>query len=63
MKNEKFHTVGTFPKFNIKIVERVNIDTRNILMYDCSLSWLDTSINSGGVKLVFLGHTSPLSEI
>jgi hypothetical protein len=29
MENKKYHTVGTIPKSNIKIVERGNIDTSN----------------------------------
>jgi len=29
MKNIKYHTVGTIPKANIKIVERDKIDTPN----------------------------------
>jgi hypothetical protein len=31
MKNPKYHTVGTIPKSNIKIVERGKIDTINTL--------------------------------
>ena len=30
MKNKKYHTVGTIPKYNRKIVERGKIDTLNI---------------------------------
>jgi hypothetical protein len=29
MKNKKYHTVGTIPKSNIKIVERDRIDSFN----------------------------------
>jgi len=29
MNNKKYHTVRTFPKSNIKIVERGKIDIRN----------------------------------
>jgi hypothetical protein len=29
MKNKKYHTVGTIPKYNRKIVERGKIDTLN----------------------------------
>ena len=42
MENKKYHTVGTIPKSNIKIVERGNIDTSNTKIYDQSLSWLCT---------------------
>jgi hypothetical protein len=47
---EKYHTVGTIPKSNIKIVERGKIDISNTQIHDCPLSWLgtDTSIKSGG---------------
>ena len=46
MENKLCYSVGTVPKFNLKMVERG--------IHDLSLSWLDTctSINSGGVKLV-----------
>ena len=42
------------PKSNIKIVERGKIDTHNIQMHDCSLSWFGTvtAITRGGVKPV-----------
>jgi hypothetical protein len=53
MKNKKYHTVGTVPKSNGKIVESGKIDTHNT--HDRSLSWFGsgTSIKSGRVKLVF----------
>ena len=46
MKNKKYHTVGTFPKSNRKILEMGKIDTLNthilyIYIHDCSLSWPD----------------------
>ena len=31
---KKYHTVGTVPKSNIKIIERGKIDTPNTLMHD-----------------------------
>jgi len=31
IKNKEYHTVGTIPKSNIKIVERGKIDTLNTL--------------------------------
>ena len=51
---QKYHSVGTFPKSNSKIVERCKIDTPNTQIHDRSLSWLGTGtpIKSGGVKLV-----------
>ena len=44
MKNEihVYHTVGTIPKSNIKIVERGNIDTPNTQINDRSVSCLGT---------------------
>jgi hypothetical protein len=53
MKNKKYHTVGRFPKYNIKIVERGTIGTFNTHIHECSLSLgICTAIKSGGVKLV-----------
>jgi hypothetical protein len=51
MKNKKYHTVGTIPKSNIKIVERGIMYIPNTQMHDRLLSWLDTgtSIISGGL--------------
>ena len=65
MKNEKYQTVGTFPKFNRKIVARDKIDTPNTQIHDNSLSCLGTgtSIKSGGVKLILLAQTFPFSEM
>ena len=53
MKAKKYHTVGTIPKFNRKIVERGQIDNPNTQIHDLSLSWLGTGtlIKSGRVKL------------
>jgi hypothetical protein len=42
MKNSKYHTVGTIPKSNIKIVERGKFDTPNTQLHAHSLSWLGT---------------------
>ena len=59
--------VGTVPKSNIKIVQRDKIDTTKtqIRVHDRSISWLgtDTSIKSGGVKLVLWTQVSSLSNI
>ena len=65
---KKYHTVGTVPQFNAKMVEMGKINTPNRHIHDRSLSWLETgtSILSGGVKkcsgreppfLVKLNHT------
>ena len=61
----KYHTVGTIPKSNIKIVERVKMDTLYTQIHDRSLSWLgtDTSMNDRGVKLVLRAQNSFLSEL
>ena len=56
-KDKKYHTVGTIPKSNRKIVEKGKLDTCtgcSTNIYDSSLSWLGngTSIKqNGGVKL------------
>ena len=63
MKNKKYHYVGTVPKSNRKIVERMKIDTRITQIHDGSLSTLGTatSIKRGGVKLVLWTQESLLS--
>ena len=45
MKNKMkiYHTLGTIPKSNIKIVERNKIQTPKTQMHDNSLSWLVTT--------------------
>jgi len=40
MINTLFHTTGTVPRSNIKIIERGTIDIPNILLHHHSLSWL-----------------------
>ena len=45
MKNEKYHTVGTIPKSNIKIVEIGKLCTPVIQIHDRPLSWLGTDIS------------------
>ena len=53
MKNENYHTVGTFPNPIRKIIERGKINTPNTYIQDHSLTWLGTDISkSGGVNLV-----------
>ena len=50
----KYHTVGTFPKFNRKIVESGRIQTllqKLKKVHDRSLSWLGTGTSSRGDKL------------
>ena len=37
MKNNKYHTVGTIPKWNIEIVERGKFDTYNLEIHDHSI--------------------------
>ena len=35
MKNKKYHSFGTVPKSNIKIVERDKTDMTNTHIHDC----------------------------
>ena len=55
-KTMHYRTVETVPKPNRKIIERSNIDTLNTQIHDHSLSWLgtDTSIQSGGVRIIVI---------
>jgi len=48
MKKKKYHTVGTIPKSDRKIVERGKMDTPSTQIQLRSLSWLctDTSIKT-----------------
>jgi hypothetical protein len=39
-KKQEYHTVGTIPKSNIKIVGRWKIDKPNTQIHDHTLSWL-----------------------
>ena len=50
--NNKYHTVKTIPKSNIKVVERGQIYTSNTQIHDRLLFWLntDTPIQYGLVK-------------
>jgi hypothetical protein len=52
MKKKKYHTLGTVPKFKIKITERYTIDIFNIHIHESSLSrhGADISVNSGGLR-------------
>jgi hypothetical protein len=53
MESKKYHTVGRFPKYHIKIIERGKIDTFNTHIHERSLSLgICTAKKSGGVKLV-----------
>ena len=54
MKNQKYHTVGTIPKSNIKIVERGKIDTANTLTQDHLLSWLSIGTS---IKIMNVTHS------
>jgi hypothetical protein len=58
MKSNKYHTLGTFTKYNGKN------HPKNIHIHDRSLSWLrsDTLIKSGGVKLVVWIKTLSMVE-
>jgi hypothetical protein len=57
MKNKKYHIVGRFPKYNIKILERGKIDTFKTHIHERSLSLgICTAIKSGGVKLVLKAY-------
>ena len=62
MKYNNYHTAGTITKSNFKIVERGKFDIPNTQIHDRSHSWLgtDTSIKSGGAKLVLWAQTSLL---
>lgn len=54
-KTKIYHTVGTVPNSNLKIVG--NIDTTYTQADACSLSWLDSRTlirKNGNVKLVLL---------
>jgi hypothetical protein len=42
MKNQKYDTVGTILRSNIKIVERGTFDTPNTQIHDLPFSWLET---------------------
>jgi hypothetical protein len=57
--------VSKLTKCNRNIVERGRMDTPNIQIHDCSLSWLGTgtSIKSGRIRLVLLAEISTLSEM
>ena len=65
MKNNKYHTVGPFPKSNRKIVERDKIDTSNTQIHNLSLFWLATGtpMKSCGVKLVLWPQASSIREM
>ena len=54
MKSKTYHTFGTTPIMNRKIVYRGHIDTPNTHIHDRSLHWLGTgiSIKGDGVKRV-----------
>ena len=59
---KKYHTVGSAPKSNRKIVERGKMDTGitlNTQLHGHSLSWLGTGISrrNGGDKLVLWAQT------
>jgi hypothetical protein len=49
-KAKKYHTVGTIPKSNRKIIERCTINTPDTQMYDRSLSWFGTGTSKSAGK-------------
>ena len=57
MKNKKYQTVGTVLKSYRKILERGKIDTYNIHIHDCSLSWFGTGTWWLVVQLVLWAQT------
>ena len=63
-KSKNYHTVGTFPKSNRKIVEKGKINTLSTQINDHSLSWLSTgtSIKSGEVKKSLMEPSSYFIE-
>ena len=61
MKHIKYHTVGTVPKSNRKIVEKKRqINTSNTQIFPIGAV---IGIKSGGVTLVLRAQASLLSEI
>jgi hypothetical protein len=52
MKKKIYYTLGTVPKFKIKITERYKIDIPNRHIHESSLSrhGADISVNSGGLR-------------
>jgi hypothetical protein len=54
MKNEKYHTVETIPKSNIKIAERGKFDTLNTQTHEGQLSWLGTAVSIKRAGFIFL---------
>jgi hypothetical protein len=57
MKNNKYHTVGTIPRSNIKIVEKGKIDFSNTQIYrgvSAILSYLNISSFWGITKNYFM---------
>jgi hypothetical protein len=63
-RNNKYRSVGTFPNFNRKTVQRAKLDTFSTHMYNCSHTWISigTSIKIGGFKLVLWVQTSPFNK-
>ena len=73
MKNKKYHTVGTFPKSNRKILEMGKIDTLNthiLYIYIYMTAHFPGLINTDTSKkkrwqereIIFMGQTSPLNS-
>jgi uncharacterized protein (DUF362 family) len=53
MKKNIYHTVGTVPRFNRKIVEICKFDIPNTYINDSSWLSSGTSIKSDGIKLEY----------
>jgi hypothetical protein len=52
-KSKNYHTVGTFPKSNRKIVEKGKTHTPYTQIHDHSLSWQDKHCSLKGMMNVF----------
>jgi len=61
MKNQKYHTVGTAPNSNYKILERSKIDTHSTHIHDLSLFCLVKGISIQCVGLSFFYGPKPPS--
>jgi len=55
LKNKtNYHTVGTIPILNIKIVDRGKFENPNTQIHDHSLSWLGTITSNKCVRVKLL---------
>jgi len=58
--NKKYHTVGTFPQSNGKIVERVKIDTTNKQLHDLVQAF---HLKVAELNYFYVTQISPCSEM